>query len=99
MWLLTVVLTKAIVTPIIQIKDSMNLIANGLLKEADGTITYRSKDELGVLAHAARKVIRFFRTCCPAFQMCAGITATEISTVPARITIATLAKPARSATA
>lgn len=37
---LTVVLTKAIVTPIIQIKDSMNLIANGLLKEADGTITY-----------------------------------------------------------
>ena len=65
---LTVVLTKAIVTPIIQIKDSMNLIANGLLKEADGTITYRSKDELGVLAHAARKVIRFFQDVLPSIS-------------------------------
>ena len=65
---LTVILTKAIVTPIIQIKDSMNLIANGLLKEADGTITYRSKDELGVLAHAARKVIRFFQNVLPSIS-------------------------------
>ena len=65
---LTVVLTKAIVTPIIQIKDSMNLIANGLLKEADGTITYRSKDELGELAHAARKVIRFFQNVLPSIS-------------------------------
>ena len=65
---LTVVLTKAIVTPIIQIKDSMNLISNGLLKEADGTITYRSKDELGVLAHAARKVIRFFQAVLPSIS-------------------------------
>lgn len=65
---LTVVLTKAIVTPIIQIKDSMNLIANGLLKEADGTITYLSKDELGVLAHAARKVIRFFQDVLPSIS-------------------------------
>lgn len=65
---LSVVLTKAIVTPIIQIKDSMNLIANGLLKEADGTITYRSKDELGVLAHAARKVIRFFQDVLPSIS-------------------------------
>ena len=65
---LSVVLTKAIVTPIIQIKDSMNLIANGLLKEADGTITYRSKDELGVLAHAARKVIRFFQNVLPSIS-------------------------------
>ena len=65
---LSVVLTKAIVTPIIQIKDSMNLIANGLLKEAEGTITYRSKDELGVLAHAARKVIRFFQNVLPSIS-------------------------------
>ena len=65
---LSVVLTKAIVTPIIQIEDSMNLIANGLLKEADGTITYRSKDELGVLAHAARKVIRFFQNVLPSIS-------------------------------
>ena len=65
---LTVVLTKAIVTPIIQIKDSMNLISNGLLKEADGTITYRSKDELGVLAHSARKVIRFFQDVLPSIS-------------------------------
>ena len=63
-----VVLTKAIVPPITQIKDSMNLIANGLLKEADGTITYRSKDELGVLAHAARKVIRFFQDVLPSIS-------------------------------
>jgi methyl-accepting chemotaxis protein len=46
----------------------MNLIANGLLKEADGTITYRSKDELGVLAHAARKVIRFFQNVLPSIS-------------------------------
>ena len=65
---LTVVLTKAIVPPITQIEDSMNLIANGLLKEADGTITYRSKDEIGVLAHAARKVIRFFQNVLPSIS-------------------------------
>ncbi len=53
---LTVVLTKAIVPPITQIKDSMNLIANGLLKEAD------------VLAHAARKVIRFFQNVLPSIS-------------------------------
>ena len=69
---LTVVLTKAIVPPITQIKDSMNLIANGLLKEADGTITYRSKDELGVLAHAARKVIRFFQNVLPSISDVCG---------------------------
>ena len=65
---LTVILTKAIVPPITQIVDSMNLIANGLLKEADGTITYRSKDEIGVLAHAARKVIRFFQNVLPSIS-------------------------------
>lgn len=65
---LTVVLTKAIVPPITQIEDSMNLIANGLLKEADGTITYHSKDEIGVLAHAARKVIRFFQNVLPSIS-------------------------------
>lgn len=65
---LTVVLTKAIVPPIVQIENSMNLIANGLLKEADGTITYRSKDEIGVLAHAARKVIRFFQNVLPSIS-------------------------------
>lgn len=66
--ILTIVLTKAIVPPITQIEDSMNLIANGLLKEADGTITYRSKDEIGVLAHAARKVIRFFQNVLPSIS-------------------------------
>lgn len=65
---LTVILTKAIVPPITQIVDSMNLIANGLLKEADGTITYHSKDEIGVLAHAARKVIRFFQNVLPSIS-------------------------------
>lgn len=65
---LTVILTKAIVPPITQIVDSMNLISNGLLKEADGTITYHSKDEIGVLAHAARKVIRFFQNVLPSIS-------------------------------
>lgn len=65
---LTIVLTKAIVPPIVQIENSMKLIANGLLKEADGTITYRSKDEIGVLAHAARKVIRFFQNVLPSIS-------------------------------
>lgn len=68
---LTVVLTKAIVPPIVQIENAMNLIANGLLKEADGTITYHSKDEIGVLAHAARKVIKFFQKVLPSISdMC-----------------------------
>lgn len=66
---LTFVLTKLIVTPLKQIETAMNHISNGELSQADGTITYRSKDEIGVLAHACRKTVRFFQNVLPDIAM------------------------------
>ncbi len=63
--ILTIVLTNAIVRPVKQIETAMNNISNGNLSAADGNITYRSKDEIGMLAHACRKTIKFFQNVLP----------------------------------
>ena len=63
--IIATVLSNAIVKPVKEIEAAMTDISNGNLSAADDDIKYRSKDELGSLAHAARKVIRFFEHVLP----------------------------------
>ncbi len=61
--ILTVVLSNAIVKPVKEIEEAMENISNGRISEAD--VKYTSKDELGSLAHSARKTVRFFNNVIP----------------------------------
>lgn len=61
--ILSVILTRAISTPVKEIEEAMENVCNGRISEA--TVNYHSDDELGSLAHSARKTITFFNNIIP----------------------------------
>ncbi len=60
---ITIVLSKAIVAPLKEIQEAMENISNGRISEAK--VDYHSNDELGYLAHSARKTVTFFHNIIP----------------------------------
>lgn len=60
---ITIVLSKAIVAPLKEIQEAMENISNGRISEAK--VDYHSNDELGYLAHSARKTVTFFHNVIP----------------------------------
>ncbi len=61
--IITFVLSKSITAPIKEIEAAMDNICNGRISQAK--VDYRSKDELGSLAHSARKTVTFFQNVMP----------------------------------
>ncbi len=61
--IITFVLSKAITAPVKEIEAAMDNICNGRISQAK--VDYRSKDELGSLAHSARKTVTFFQNVMP----------------------------------
>lgn len=60
---ITIVLSKAIVAPLKEIQEAMENVSNGRISEAK--VDYHSNDELGYLAHSARKTVTFFNNVIP----------------------------------
>lgn len=63
------VLTKLLTAPINELEKAAKSMAKGNL---DVTITYESKDELGILAASLKEVIRLFQNIIPDVQYCLG---------------------------
>lgn len=67
--ILTRFLTRLITTPIFELEEAAKLLAEGNL---DVTVSYESKDELGILSGSLKRLINMLQKIIPDVQYCLG---------------------------